>query len=70
MKYSFILIADLRYNINNNIVYNDADNVVLTEDDLFYIEEDILVEDLSLILISSLVMKCGYDWPGQLAAIN
>ena len=38
MKFYFILIAileaDLHYNNNNNIVYNDTDDVVLTEDDL------------------------------------
>ena len=41
MKYYFILIAileaDLRYNNNNNIVYNDTDDVVLTEDGFTYI---------------------------------
>ena len=41
MKYYFILIvileADLRYNNNNNIVYNDIDDGVLTEDGFTYI---------------------------------
>ena len=41
MKYYFILIAileaDLRYNNNNNIVYNDTDDGVLTEDGFTYI---------------------------------
>ena len=41
MKYYSILIvileADLRYNNNNSIVYNDPDNRVLTEDGFTYI---------------------------------
>ena len=41
MKYYFILIAileaDLRYNNNNNIVYNGTDDGVLTEDRFTYI---------------------------------
>ena len=32
-----ILEADLRYNNNNNIVYNDTDDGVLTEDGFTYI---------------------------------
>ena len=44
MKYYFILIAileaDLRYNNNNNIVYNDTDDGVLTEDGFTYIKGD------------------------------
>ena len=54
MKYYFILIAileaDLRYNNNNNIVYNDSDDVVLTEDGFTYIENGIMAEDLIVIL--------------------
>ena len=41
MKHYFILIAileaDLRYNNNNNIVYNDTDDGVLTENGFTYI---------------------------------
>ena len=54
MKYYLILMAileaDLHYNNNNNIVYNDTDDVVLTEDEFTYIEKEIMVKDLIVIL--------------------
>ena len=53
MKYYFILIAileaDLRYNNNNNIVYNDTDDGVLTKDGFTYIYKEIMAEDLAVL---------------------
>ena len=48
MKYYFLLItileADLRYNNNINIVYNDTDDVVTNR--FTYIEKKIMAKDL------------------------
>ena len=53
-KYYFLLIAileaDLRYNNNINIVYNDTDDVVTNRRWFTYIEKEIMAEDLIQIL--------------------
>ena len=54
MKYYFLLIAileaDLRYNNNISIVYNDTDDVVTNRRLFTYIEKEIIVEELIQIL--------------------
>ena len=51
MKYYFLLIAileaDLRYNKNINMVYNDTDDVVKM---IYIIEKEIMAEELIQIL--------------------
>ena len=55
IKYYFLLVAileaDLRYNNNINIVYNDTDDVVTNRRWFTYIEKEIMAEDLRLIQI-------------------
>ena len=54
IKYYYLLIAileaDLRYNNNINILYNDIDDVVTNRRWFTYIEKEIMVEDLIKIL--------------------